>query len=350
MLISPSLLILKKWFAKPLGDLKGPGIWWGMKTQYLPELDHYTLTKNAAQRRSDAWELLRKTGASLTWHPVAIDKVLNASEANPITSLAAAVEAAESGTPILFDSANRLVEVLSGKRENSPFYMGFLRPVTISWMPASLKGNSGLIDRAADVLWDAMAEIENAYIPVGVAANGLPRPHYFHNFLQICLRTAGPKVARFCQDVSAKSLDDSSDNSQYADPAVLSPESEMENKECRTHLKQALATLPRSRRMHTVFDLLVIQGFSIREAERVSGLGKSTIQREAQTLARHLQTAFAKYYGLPVKGEPDAATIISAIRTMVLDGVQFPGYLATRTPAKTIPFPAPSENQPDQCA
>jgi hypothetical protein len=322
-----------------------------MKTQNLPETNHCILSEEAAQRRFKAWQQLRETGASLTWHPVAIDKVLNTSEQNSITSLATAVNAAATGIPVLFESANKLVTVLNERREETPFWAGFLRPAATHCMPAFLRGDTGLVDRCTEVLWDTMVEIERAYVPVGVGDNGLPRPHYFHYFLQLCLRSVWPKVTRFCKEATARRIDDLSERSQYADPVASNPEAIVENRECRAALIDALGRLPQDPRMLAVFDLLVGKGLSIREAESVSGMGKSTIQREVQALAQHLQNAFTKHYGLPMKGGPDAATIISAIRAMVSDGMQLPGFRGTtKTPAKILPFPISSNNHPDQCA
>lgn len=310
-----------------------------------------TLTLEAAQRRSVTWQLLHEAGAPLLWHPIAIDKILNASEAKPIRSLADAIDAAIKGEPTLPDGAERLTEFLKGRVENCPLWKGFIRRAAVQFMPASFRKETGLIDSCEGIVWDEVVRIEGSYIPIGIGDGGELRPHYYNNFLRHCLRNSARKVVQFCFEAVGKRIDDPDDQTQFADPAEPLPGTNVEHEECRSTLSKALRKILRDAVMRNIFELLVVRGLSLREAEIFGGRGKSSIQREARMLAEHLQNAFCEHYGLPTKGAPDAAAIIAAIRTMLGDGLQIPGFaIPAPVSGKVIPFPTPDSALPDQCA
>jgi len=281
------------------------------ETQYAP------LSQAAAHRRAETWRVLHESGASLIWHPVAIDKALNASELEPVSSIQSAAAAAIQGEPRLHESLPELLGILNGTVQRSPFWIGFVRPQALRLTPVSIR-DSGVVDQCADEVWGEMCRIEKTYNPVGTDVLG-KRPHYYYNYLQVCLRTVVRKTSQLCFDAMASSMDDPLNPTQYADANIQAPSAGIENRECREALEKALHHIRREPRMERVFNLLVIRGLTLRDAEMVSGLGKSSIQRDAEAMVGLLQNAFVEQYDWTPRGAPDAFVALSAMRTVLDD-------------------------------
>ena len=116
-------------------------------------LQYASLSEAAARRRAETWNMLRDCGASLLWHPVACDKILNTSERMPVRSIQSAIVAAVEGEPRLHCDESELLRILNGNVEGSPFWFGFVRPQTVRLIPASFRGDGGLVDRCVDEVW-----------------------------------------------------------------------------------------------------------------------------------------------------------------------------------------------------
>jgi len=150
-------------------------------------------------------------------------------------------------------------------------------------------------------------------------ASGELRPHYCYNYLRVCLRTVVRKVSRLYIDAAATSMDDPLHSAQYPDTNSPVPGAGIENQECRDALNQAIQELRRNPKMERVFGLLVIRGLSLRDAEVITGLSKSNIQRDAEALVSHLQDVFSKHYGWTPRGKADVGAVLSSMRTLLED-------------------------------
>lgn len=323
-----------------------------MENNHEPNQKHHvTLSESAARRRNETWNMLRDSGVSLFWHPLAIDKVLNASERSQVRSIPSAVAAAIEGEPHLHCDAPELLRVLNGNVEESPFWFGFVRPQTVQMIPASFRGNAGLIDRCTDDVWGDLCRIAQTYVPVGTDATGELRPHYFYNYLRVCLRTVVRKISDLYSEATALSMDDSLHPAQYPDTSSPAPGAGIENRECRAALNQAIQELRRDPKMERAFSLLVIWGLSLRDAGVIAGLSKSHIQRDAEVLVRHLQNVYAKHYGWMPRDTPDVRTVLLAMRTLLEDMGCIHGHTSlTPAPGNVVAFPDLGKAHPDQWA
>ena len=315
------------------------------------QIQYAPLSGAAARRRAETWNILRACGASLIWHPVASDKALNTSERMPIRSIQSAVAAAVEGEPLLHNNASDLLGILKGNVDNSPFWHGFVRPQTVRLIPASFRGYGGLVDRCVDEVWGELCRIEQTYVPFGMDASGELRPHYFHNYLRVCLRTVVRKISHLYIYATATSMDDPLHPAQYPDANSPAPGAGIENQECRAALNQAIQELRRNPKMERVFGLLVLRGLSIREAGVIAGLSKSNIQRDAEVLVSHLQDVFSKHYGWTPRGAADVRSVLSAMRILLADmGCIHGDSSPMPVPGNIIVLPEHGKVHPDQWA
>lgn len=205
------------------------------------------LNRHQAEIRSTLWKTLHASGASLLWHPCIIDRVLN--ELNePRNIVQIAHWAAENGEP---QSAEQMLGHLRARLEDAPFWHGYLRSQITRIVPFSFHGNGELLESAVEAGWESACRATQSYTPVGIAEGGALRPHYFHNYLSLCLRDSIRRIFRLVTSATAIRLDDP-DREPAKEDEAISPSNESDP-DLAAYLRMAIGKVRENPRTERVF-------------------------------------------------------------------------------------------------
>jgi len=319
-----------------------------MITETAPQRE-IILTETQAEARTKTWDIMSANGIALLWSPWAVDRALNAyaTEVASIEDIAALADENGDG------NAARLIGLLGTPLDETPFWAAFLRPIAVRAVAPFIGSNPHVVEVATEILWEEACHAVSVYVPVGTCAGGL-RPFYFHYFLRHCLRGAGRKIrARIDEAKRACDLEtlEATHGLITLGTELTHVEDVAEANECATTLFEALAAIRQLPRIERVYRLLVEQGLTLRDAAVAAGVSKSSLQRDSEDLAAHLQQHFAAIHGEAPAGEVDARRVLAAVRDVLIKRgrIQCLPVPLARTQG-IIPFPVRTSEFPDWIA
>ena len=325
-----------------------PPVSGGMINETKPQRE-IILTETQAEARTKTWDLMSANGVALLWSPWAVDRALNAyaTEAVSIEDIAALADENGDGDPA------RLLGLFGTPLEDTPFWAAFLRPVAVRSVAPFIGSNPHVVEVATEILWEEACHAVSAYVPVGTCAGGL-RPFYFHYFLRSCLRGAGRKIRARIDEVKGACDLESLEAGRSLRGLGAGPTDGTgmaEANECATTLFEALAAIRQLPHMGRAYHLLIEQGLTLRDAAVASGVSKSSLQRDSEALATHLQHHFANIHGEAPSGGVDARRVLAAVRDVLIKRgmVQCLPVPLARTQG-IIPFPMGRPECPDWIA